>query len=289
MSNASRKTERKFFIMKLTKRILTCAMAIVLVAAMALSFTACGGDKAVEDVKKVKDAGKIIVGITEYAPMDYKDENGEWTGFDAEFARLFAAELGVAVEFVEIDWDNKILELDAKSIDCVWNGMTLTDEVKAAMETSNAYCNNQQIVIVKKDVADSYTTVDSVKALNFAVYKGSAGQKEAAAIGAQYKEVVDQATALAEIKSGKRDIELLDEVIYEQQTHVKRKKEITGTIKSVIFFTFIGVITPIFIFSILSHKMHIVNTFFPQFVQNIKKMCSKMLKKFSTSNNIVEN
>ena len=98
--------------MKLTKRILTCAMAVILVAAMALSFTACGGDKAVEDVKKVKDAGKIIVGITEYAPMDYKDENGEWTGFDAEFARLFAEELGVECEFFVIsDWGKKFLLL----------------------------------------------------------------------------------------------------------------------------------------------------------------------------------
>ena len=106
--------------MKLTKRILTCAMAVILVAAMALSFTACGGDKAVEDVKKVKDAGKIIVGITEYAPMDYKDENGEWTGFDAEFARLFAEELGVECEFFVIpNWGTKFMELETKQIDAI--------------------------------------------------------------------------------------------------------------------------------------------------------------------------
>nr|WP_296834858.1 transporter substrate-binding domain-containing protein [uncultured Marvinbryantia sp.] len=80
--------------------------------------------------------------------MDYKDENGDWIGFDADMAKLVAEKLGVEVEFVEIDWDNKIMELDAKNIDVVWNGMTLTDEVKAAMECTNAYCNNAQVIVV---------------------------------------------------------------------------------------------------------------------------------------------
>ena len=93
---------------------------------------------------------KLIVGITDYAPMDYKDANGEWIGFDADMARIVGEKLGVEVQFVEIDWDNKILELDSKNIDVVWNGMTLTAEVKAAMECTNAYCNNAQVVITKK-------------------------------------------------------------------------------------------------------------------------------------------
>ena len=56
--------------------------------------------------------------------------------------------LGVEIKFVEIDWDSKIMELDSKNIDVVWNGMTLTNEVKAAMECSNPYCNNAQVVVV---------------------------------------------------------------------------------------------------------------------------------------------
>ena len=99
------------------------------------------------DVAYIQDKGTLIVGITEFAPMDYKDDNGEWIGFDADMAKLVAEKLGVQVEFVEIEWDNKILELDSKSIDVVWNGMTLTSEVTNAMECTVPYCNNAQVVI----------------------------------------------------------------------------------------------------------------------------------------------
>ena len=101
------------------------------------------------DVAKIQAAGKLIVGITDFAPMDYKDDNGEWIGFDADMAKIVAQKLGVEVEFIEIDWSNKILELDSGSIDVVWNGMTLTDAVMEAMECSNAYCNNAQVVVTK--------------------------------------------------------------------------------------------------------------------------------------------
>ncbi len=99
------------------------------------------------DVDYIKGKGKLVVGITEFEPMDYKDDNDEWIGFDADMARLVAEKLGVDVEFVVIDWDNKVMELDSKSIDVVWNGMTLTDEVTSAMECTNAYCNNAQVVV----------------------------------------------------------------------------------------------------------------------------------------------
>ena len=101
------------------------------------------------DVAYIQDKGKLIVGITEFEPMDYKDANGEWIGFDADMAKLVAKKLGVEIEFVVIDWDMKVNELDSKNIDVVWNGMTLTDGVKAAMECSNAYCENAQVVITK--------------------------------------------------------------------------------------------------------------------------------------------
>ena len=102
------------------------------------------------DVEAIQNAGKLVVGITEFAPMDYLDENNEWIGFDADMARLVAEELGVDIEFVVIDWDMKINEVNAKNIDCVWNGMTLTAEVTAAMDCSAPYCNNAQVVVVAK-------------------------------------------------------------------------------------------------------------------------------------------
>ncbi len=102
------------------------------------------------DVAYIKDKGTLIVGITDFAPMDYKDDNGEWIGFDADMAKLVAEKLGVEIEFVEIDWDNKTFELEGKAIDVVWNGMTLTEEVTNAMECTNAYCNNAQVIVVAK-------------------------------------------------------------------------------------------------------------------------------------------
>lgn len=109
---------------------------------------AAAEENADSDVAAIKEKGSLIVGITDFAPMDYKDENGEWIGFDADMARLVAEKLGVEAEFVEIDWDNKIMELNAANIDVVWNGMTLTDEVTASMECTNAYCNNAQVIVV---------------------------------------------------------------------------------------------------------------------------------------------
>lgn len=100
------------------------------------------------DVAYIKEKGNLIVGITEFAPMDYKDESGNWIGFDADMATKVAEKLGVKVEFVVIDWDNKIMELNSKNIDVVWNGMSLTNEVKEAMECTNAYCTNAQVVVV---------------------------------------------------------------------------------------------------------------------------------------------
>ena len=112
----------------------------------ASEFTASETDS---DVKYIQDKGTLIVGITEFAPMDYKSADDEWIGFDADMAKLVAEKLGVEVQFVVIDWDMKVNELDSKNIDVVWNGMTLTDGVKAAMECSNAYCENAQVVITK--------------------------------------------------------------------------------------------------------------------------------------------
>ncbi len=101
------------------------------------------------DVKYIQDKGKLIVGITEFAPMDFKDKDDQWIGFDADLAKKVAEKLGVEVSFQVIEWDMKVEELDSKNIDCVWNGMTLTDGVLAAMECSNAYCNNAQVIITK--------------------------------------------------------------------------------------------------------------------------------------------
>ena len=165
------------------------------------------------DLAYVKEEGTLVVGITEFEPMDYKDENGEWIGFDADMAKAFAESLGVTAEFQVIDWDNKILELDGKTIDCVWNGMTLTDEVTSAMECTNAYLNNAQVVVVPADVADQYQDEESLKDLSFAVEAGSAGEAEVSALGLNYTPVSSQADALMEVASKSSDAAVIDSLM----------------------------------------------------------------------------
>ena len=165
------------------------------------------------DIAYVKANGKLVVGITDFAPMDYQNDAGEWIGFDADMAKAFAASLGVEAEFVEIDWDNKIMELGAKTIDCVWNGMTLTDEVTSAMSCSNAYCNNSQVVVVPADKAADYQSVEACSSLNFAVESGSAGKAEVEKLGYSFTEVKDQATALMEVAAGTADAAVIDSLM----------------------------------------------------------------------------
>ena len=163
------------------------------------------------DVAYIQGKGTLIVGITDFEPMDYKDENGDWIGFDADMAKKVAEDLGVEVQFVEIDWDNKILELNNKSIDVVWNGMTLTDEVTSSMECTNAYCNNAQVVVLPADKADTYPDAESMKGtLAFAVEAGSAGEEAAKENEFDYTALTSQADTLMEVSAGTSDASIID-------------------------------------------------------------------------------
>ena len=206
-------------------------LALVLAAGMVASMAACGNtnnngsasadnngssttaESSDSDLAYVKDKGTLVVGITDFEPMDYQDENGNWIGFDADLASAFAESLGVDVEFVEIDWDNKILELDGKTIDCVWNGMTLTDEVTSSMSCTNAYCNNAQVVVVPSSEADKYQDTDSLKDLTFAVESGSAGEAQAKELGLNYTAVTAQSDALMEVAAGTSDAAIIDSLM----------------------------------------------------------------------------
>ena len=204
--------------------------ALLMAFAMVFSLAACGdtaedtsdADNAdaentdtaeASDLAYVQDKGTLVVGITEFEPMDYQNESGEWVGFDADLAKEFAESLGVEVQFQIIDWDSKIMELDGKTIDVVWNGMTLTEDVTSAMECSQPYLINQQVVVVPAAVADQYQSEDSLTDLAFAVEIGSAGCEIAAANGYNYTEVADQATALLEVASGTADAAMIDSLM----------------------------------------------------------------------------
>ena len=218
------------------------AVSMMLTAAMALSFAACGGSassassaassaagsseaasaadsaasagdvasSAESDVAYVQDKGTLVVGMTDFAPMDYRDENGEWIGFDADMAKAFAEYLGVEVEFLEINWDNKLMELDTKGVDAIWNGMTITDEVTNGASVSEPYCNNGQVVVLPADKAADYQDVESLSGLNFAVENGSAGAAQLDELGIAYVAKTTQADALMEVASGASDACVID-------------------------------------------------------------------------------
>ena len=178
-----------------------------------------GQEETVADVQAVKDEGTLYVGITNFAPMDYKEEGSdEWIGFDADMAKLFAESRGVAVEFQEITWDYKVQELESKTIDCVWNGMTLTDDVLAAMGTSEPYCTNYQTLVYPADRAADFESLTSLEGLSIAVESGSAGEDAAEELGASTVPVQSQANALMEVASGTSDAAVIDVLMAAEMT-----------------------------------------------------------------------
>ena len=150
--------------------------ALVLALLMVLSMTACGAKKADSDAAYIEGNGKMVIGYTIYEPMNYFDENGDFTGFDTEFAKAVCEKLGVEPEFVEIVWDTKEIELNAKSIDCIWNGMTITEERQETMSISLPYVKNAQVVVVKADSAVA-STADLI-GMTVVAEIGSAGEAQ---------------------------------------------------------------------------------------------------------------
>lgn len=162
------------------------------------------------DVAYIQDKGTLVVAITPFAPMDYQDDAGEWIGFDADMARKVADALGVDIQFSVIEWSNKLMELDSKTVDCLWNGMTITKEITSGAAATNAYAKNGQVVVVRSDVADQYQDEQSIQDLAFAVETGSAGEETAEAMGLSYTSVEAQANALMEVSAGTSDACIID-------------------------------------------------------------------------------
>ena len=204
-----------------------------LAGAMALSLAACGGaaststaasasasasgsaavsQTAGSDLDYIKGKGKLVIGYTVYEPMNYTDADGNFTGFDTELATAVCEKLGVEPEFVEINWDTKVVELDAKSIDCIWNGMTLTDDIMANTATTKAYAKNAQVVVVKEGT--DYSSTADLVGKTVVAEAGSAG--EAAIEGdenlaqADYVSKSVQTDCLMEVAAGTADAAVLD-------------------------------------------------------------------------------
>ena len=165
------------------------------------------------DYATIKNSGYLNVGITMYKPMDYFDTDGETIiGFDAELADAFAKTMGIKTRFTIIKWDSKILELNSKKIDLIWNGMTITDELKENIDLSIPYATNYQCVVTASSNVANYTNADSLKKLKVAVELGSAGESVANKIQGvgSINKVDSQEAALLEVKAGTSDCAIID-------------------------------------------------------------------------------
>jgi polar amino acid transport system substrate-binding protein len=196
-------------------------ICLLLALTMVLALAACGASKensatnqpkGESDLAYVKGNGKLIIGYTDYAPMNYTDDSGTFTGFDTELAILVCNKLGLEPEFVEINWDTKEVELNAKSIDCIWNGLTINPERKETMEITKPYVKNAQVVLIKKGTA--YDGTASLIGKNVAAEQGSAGeeavQEETNLKQANYVPKTLQTECLMEVKAGTADAAVLD-------------------------------------------------------------------------------
>ena len=182
------------------KKLFALALAALLVV-----FAFAGCQTATED-------NKLVIGYTIYEPMNYLDDAGKLTGFDTEFAEAVCEKLGKEPEFVEINWDTKFPTLDADQIDCIWNGMTISDEVKANCLVSKPYVKNAQVVVMAKDAVANYTTVESLKGLKFTAEAGSAGETAIKDNGLDenYTPVAAQTDALLAVAGGQADACVID-------------------------------------------------------------------------------
>ena len=161
----------------------------------------------------IKNKGTLVVGITDYKPMDYRDDNGNWIGFDADYARAVCEKLGVTCEFKEIEWDYKLIALESKDIDCIWNGMTITDAIEAAADCTAPYMYNTQVAVIKKADANKYKAVADLKGKDIAAEGGSAGEtviKDSADLKGGLKTVAAQTDAILEVMSGASDAAVVD-------------------------------------------------------------------------------
>ncbi len=193
------------------KKIISLIITAATLLACVLGLVSCsGGDS---DLQYIKDKGELVIGITDYYPMDYLDEDGKtWIGFDADVANMVAKEWGVKAKFVIIDWEKKTTELATKSIDVVWNGMTATDELDEVIDFSVSYAENKQVAVIRKADASKFTSEATLKDGKIAVENGSAGDivstetLEAGSIS----RVDNQASALLEVKAGTSEIAIID-------------------------------------------------------------------------------
>ena len=183
-------------------------------AVVILSLFGCQ-KKAQSDYEYIKSKGSMTIGITLFSPMNYQDTDGTLIGFDTDFAKAACEKLGVEAKFIEINWDMKETELASKNIDCIWNGMTITETLQQNLSISNPYLENRQILITKADQAETIAHNTADKSIS--VEQGSAAENVVKTLGffknAKITTVDSQSKALLEVKAGLADAAVVDYVM----------------------------------------------------------------------------
>ncbi len=186
------------------KKIIAILLAALMLCSTAMVFTSCSKDD------------EFVIGITYFEPMNYFDDEGKLVGFETEFAEAVCKKLGYTPKFTEIVWDSKETELNAGNIDCIWNGMTINDERKANMGISDPYMENKQVLVVKAENAEKYSTAAGLKNAALCAEIESAGEEviSTAAVfaDAKYTAVDSMAKAIMEVAAGTSDGCVIDYV-----------------------------------------------------------------------------
>ena len=177
--------------------------------------TASGEDNS---LKYIMEKGSIVLGLDDsFPPMGFRDSNGEIAGFDIDLAREVCSRLGVELILQPIDWDAKILDLNSKDIDIIWNGLTITDERKEKIDFSKPYIANRQIIMVQ---ADSGINLKSDLAdMKVGIQLGSSAEdavKSEEAVMNTFRELVkyqDNVQALMDLEVGRVDAVVVDEIL----------------------------------------------------------------------------
>lgn len=216
------------------KKFLSLSLAAIMLAA---TMSGCGNNSGTKeqttdntedksDFAQVQEAGKLVVGITLFAPMNYYNDSNELIGFDTDLAKAVGEKLGIDVEFTEINWDTKEIELNSRNIDCIWNGMCITEERKQNMSISNPYLKNSQAMVMKADKAEALakdtsgaTVVAEQGSTGEGKINGSIEDDDTVVVSAKeffanstYVSADSMAKALMEVAAGTADVALVDSV-----------------------------------------------------------------------------
>ena len=165
----------------------------------------------------ILDKGELILGLDEtFPPMGYRDANGDIIGFDIDLATEVCSRLGVKLKLQPINWDSKEMELNGKTIDCIWNGMSITDERISGMDLSTPYIANKQIIIVKSD--SGISTKADLAGKTVGAQQGSSAvdaisaEPDVKASFGSLNEYASNDEAFLDLKAGRIDVLVVDEV-----------------------------------------------------------------------------